>query len=353
MANWLEGADGLTSAKLTVLAQAQPVSDPMNKLLHPAFFPYSDEPSVEVRTITEVDHRPASGFREWNTNGRYIPTKEPKRDMIKMLPIEGWDAIDEQEMQKVVEFEQGPVNQQQFLKIVGRQAPDIVRKLVRANNNAMERYAMEAWTKGTITYVLPESNQSYTFSFGFDAGRLQTAGTAWNDGGTNAYDDFVAWYQDGLDTAGPAIGAGMRRATYNAIRADAPNPLSSTVHPLRSELEKRLQDEFGADFRFYLIEHTFHENDDAGTAVTTGTKYWPAQYVALIPAGEVVGKSADAPVVRAAQLASQFPESKINVRGHSAFFLSDNDGKSGRIQVQRNSMPFPYEQRVWTINAGV
>jgi hypothetical protein len=352
MANWLEGADGLTSARLTVLAQAQPVGDTANILLHEAFFPYSAEPSVEVRTITEVDHRPASGFREWNTRGRYIPTKAPKQDMIKMIPIEGWDAIEEQEMQKIVEYANGPVPQQQMLAIVGRQAPDIVRKLVGANNRAMERYAMEAWTKGTITYVLAESDKSYTFTFGFDAGRLQTANTAWDDGGTNAYDDFVAWYSDGQDNVGPGIGAAMRRATYNAIRTDAPNPLSTSVKPLKSELEKRLQDEFGSDFKFYLIEHQFDENDDAGTAVTR-TKYWPAQYVAYVPDGGVIGKSADAPVVRASQLAASFPDAQINVRGHAVYYQSENGGRGARIECQRNSMPFPYEQRVWTIDARV
>lgn len=350
--HWLEEIQGLSAAELTVLAQAMSVED-MDNILYPAFYGNLDVPSIELNTITEVDNRYAASFREWNARGRYIPQPTPRMDRLEMIPIESYDKIGEKEMQKIQDQTAG--NEAVYKQIIGASVPARVQKLVQANFRRLEAAAMEAWAKGSITYENPQTGASTTFDFGIDNDRQTTASTAWNDGGTNAYDDLVAWLIDAQDAIGSVEGVVLRRATYNAIRADAPNILdygANGIQASRSQIESRISDDIGDPFRFVIMEHTYDAFTDGGTA-TSATKFWPAQFVAAIPSGRLIGNIARAPVVRAREIANQVPQAGVDVRGMTVYYDYENGGRTAVLECQANQMPAPIEQKVFTIDAGV
>lgn len=357
MLNWIEEIDSLTSAALTLQAQSMSVDD-VDTLLHPAFFPYTPVDSTDIDTITAIDKRYASSYRLWNNRGRFIPTPTPKRERVEMIPLEGYDKVEEKEMQKLRErtIAGDSANQALYRQLIQASIPGRVDKLVAAQYRALERYAMEAWTKGTITYNLPEDDTEVVFDFNFDSGRIQTANTDWDDGGVNAYSLLVDWYRDGENEVGPGKGVALRRALWNAIRADAPAALGLTnVTVMRTaDLRAALQDEFGRDFAFYLIESSFDEWDDAGIA-TTRTKYFPDGYAAFVPEGEAVGMTARAPVSRAFDIleANAGDPPPLDVRGMTVYRELANGGRELTLECQGNYMPMPMEQKVWTMNTGV
>src|SRR5688500_11747658 len=95
-------------------------------------------------------------------------------------------------------------NQALIANIMQSTVPGRVDAIAMANYRRLELDAFEAWALGTVTQRNPQ-NASETFqaSFGFDAGRYQTAGTAWNDNTLNAYDELLDWLEDGEDAIGP------------------------------------------------------------------------------------------------------------------------------------------------------
>lgn len=357
MLNWLADIDDLSSGALTLQAQAMSVDD-VDRLLHPAFFPYTEVDSVEIDTIMQDDKRYASSYRLWNNRGRYIPQPTPRRERVEMIPLEGYDKVEEKEMQKLRErtLAGGSSNQALYRQLIQASIPGRVDKLVAANYRALERYGMEAWAKGQITYNLPETDEEIVFDFNFDSGRIQTASTPWDDAGTNAYADLVAWYREGESEVGPGNGVALRRSLWNAVRADAPAALGLTnVSVMRTaDLQAALEDEFGSAFNFYVIEHSFDEFNDAGVA-TTRTKYWADGYAAFVPQGEAVGMTARAPVARAFDIleANAGDPPPIDVRGMTVYREIANGGRELTLECQGNYMPMPMEQKVWTINTGV
>lgn len=348
--SWLEKEDELTSEALTVRAQAISPNDD-GTLLWDAFLPRMDVDSVKIDEITSLDFRPAADRREWNQSGRVIPLKTPDMRAIEMVPIESRFHLGEREIQALSERTMG--NEDLFRRIVMSRIPDRVDSLVMADYRRLEVDAMEAWSKGQVTVMNPETGTTYTAAFGFPATRLQTAGTAW-DVAANAYNEFLAWLEDAIDAIGPLSGAMMRLATLQVIQADAPNPLdrSGTVQPTRTQLQQRLQDELGMPFTLYVNERTVDVFSDGGKA-SARTKIWPAQYVAAVPAGTAVGQTAFAPVARAMELDARVPAAGIDVRGVTVYHNAGADGKSLEIEAQVNAMPVPDEQRVFTIDAGV
>lgn len=349
---WLEAEDNLTPQALTVRAQAIDPTD-TGRLLWDAFMPRRDVDQTKLSSLTSQDIRITADRREWNARGRYIPLYTPPTKEIEWIPIESYFRLEEKEINDILNEVRG--NQALFRQIVGARIPDRVRTAVLANWRRLEVEVFSAWANGEIVYMNPQTGVTTTISYGFDSGRYQTAGTAWNDGAVNAYDEFLAWAQDAFETIGSFQGAAMRLATRNAIVADAPNPMAGAVAgltPTVAQVEQRIQDELGLPFRFYINENTVETFDDGGTAKTQ-VKVWPAQMVAAVPAGINVGSTAFAPVARAYDVSAQVPDAGIDLRGNTVYHEAANGGRELVVECQFNPMPDPDEQMMYVIDAGV
>lgn len=346
---WIEQLFDLSPVALTVRVQALDPDD-TGKLMWDMFFPRRDVDSVDLSDVLTLDDRPAADRREWNGPGRLVPVQTPTVRDISMVPIEAYDKISEKEMQSLTERFIG--NATLIANQIGVQIPQRADRLAMACYRRLELDAFQAWLAGTITQRNPQdASKTYTASFGIDTGRIQTAATAWNDPGVNAYDEFLAWVEDGIDEVGPVAGAMMRLATLKAIQADAPD-LGNGVTMTRAQLASRLQDDLGSPFQLFVNENSVDVFDDGGTAKTR-TKIWTAEKVALIPQGNAVGYSGFAPVRRAFELSAQVPEAGIDVRGVTIYHDPHNAGKELEIDAQLNALPVPDEELIWVIDAGV
>ena len=345
--SWIAEEDELSLAALTVLAQTVDPTD-NGQLLWDIFFPRANVDSVDLKDLFTLDDRPAADRREWNQRGRFIPILTPEQRLMSMVPIEGYDKIDEYEMQKLEEGTFG--NEDVVRRVIGVRIPDRVERIAMADYRRLELDAFKAWATGTIVQKNPQKGNTYTASFGFDSGRYQTASPTWV-AAANAYDEFLAWVEDGISEIGPVAGVALRRATYKEILADAPD-LPMGVKMTRSQLEDRIQQDLGSPFNFFELENTVDEFTDGGIA-TTSTKIWAAEQVALVPTGNAVGRAAFAPVRRAMELARQVPGAGIDVRGVTIYYESSNGGRELTIEGQLNAMPIPNEQKMWVIDAGV
>jgi hypothetical protein len=346
---WMAQAEELTPTALTVRAQTLSPND-NGKLLWDVFFPRADVPSVTLRDISSLDDRAAADRREWNARGRLIPRLTPAQRLMTMVPIEGYDKINELEMQYLMEGTRG--NQQIIQDEIRVSIPDRSDDLAMTAYRRLELDAMSAWATGTIVQRNPQNaTQTVTASFGFPSGRLQTAGGGGWDAAANAYDEFLAWYEDGIEAVGPGEGVIMRLATFREILADAPD-MENGVKMTRAKIADRVQQDVGQPFQFFIIENSLDVFDDGGTA-RTRTKVWPAEQVAFVPAGRAVGRTAFAPVQRAMELSNQVPEAGLDVRGVTIYHFADNGGRELEIDAQLNAMPLPDESRFWVIDAGV
>jgi hypothetical protein len=192
--------------------------------------------------------------------------------------------------------------------------------------------------------------ETYTASFGFSASRYQTAGTAWNDGAQNAYNNLISWLNDAENAIGPVRGVLSRRNFILEVQRDAPTMAGGNTMTLRG-LEERIQDDTGFDFSFFPMEDTVEIFDDGGVT-TTATKVWPAQRIAAIPVGNIVGAVASAPVVRAMEIARQVPGAGVSVNGMTAFYEEHNNGRELTVEVQGNQLPIPDEQKMFVMDVG-
>lgn len=347
--SWMAQVAKLSPAALTVQAQTLSPNDNGN-LVWDIFFPRINVDSVNLENIDTIDDRPAADRREWNARGRLIPVLTPAQRKMRMVPIEAYDKIDELEMQHLMEGTFG-ANQAIIESVIGVRLPARTDRLAMADYRRLELDAMSAWATGTIVQRNPQNAaQTFTAAFGFDAARLATASPTWV-AAANAYDAFLAWYEDGIEACGPGEGAVLRLATYKEILADSPD-LPMGVKMTRSQLEDRIQQDTGSPFKFFVIEKSIDVFNDGGTAATR-TKIWPAEQVAFIPAGKAVGATAFAPVVRAMELSAQVPEAGIDVRGTTVYHDADNGGRELTIECQLNAMPVPQESKVFVIDAGV
>lgn len=346
---WLGAIQSLSSAALTVRAQTISPND-NGRLLWDIFFPRQDVPSVDLSEMTSLDHRPAADRREWDARGRLIHILTPAQRDLSMVPIEAYFKVDEYEMQKLNERVLG--NQELFKQVVSADVPRRTDIIVESLYRRLELDAFSAWANGSITQRNPQTGQTYTASFGFAGARYQTAGTAWNNGAVNAYDQLIAFLEAAIDNIGSIGGVMLRLATYKEIQADAPRPFSG-VQLTRNELTDRIQQEFGTSFRFFINETSLDVYTGGGTAVTR-TKVWTAQRVAAVPAGIAVGLTGFAPVLRAMELVSVASEDAgIDIRGATVYRDSAGAGRDLTVEAQINAMPIPNEQNVWVINAGV
>lgn len=356
--HWVGREAALANANYTVLAQAISPNDD-GQLLWDVFFPRRDVPSVKISTLTSlIPKRYVSDRREWNARGRYIPQDFPGTAELEMVPIEDFFKLGEREIQDIEERSRAgtPIGVPALLNEIGINFEDRVLVLVNSNYRRIEVDCFNAWTNGQVTARNPSTGATYTMSYGLDATRYQTAAPAWTgtSSGT-AYTKFVQWLLDGFDRGIQLAGAMMRLATREAIRASAPNlalPPGTTIAPILGDVEARIQDETGTDFKFYTNERTVDIFGTAGLA-TTSTKLWPTGIVAVVPAGETVGYSAFAPVARAAEIARQVPEARIDRNGMAVFVESANNGRELTTEAQVNQLPVVDETRIWVIQAGI
>lgn len=347
--SWVALEKDLSSVALTVRAQALPPND-RDRLVHDIFFPRRDVDSTTLSSIIGADFRPVSDRREWNARGRYIPQRTFKSSELEMIPIEDRFGINEAEMQKLVERTLG--NEQLIRQLIGVDIPTRTDGLVDANRRRMEIDAMRAWALGQITVMNPETGATETVEYGFDVSRYQTAGTAWSNGAVNAYTEFLAFVEAGVDAMGAApSGAVMRLTTFEVIRADAPQGINA-IPLTRAQFRQQLQNDLGFPFTIQILENSFDEFGDAGHAGFARTKVWPDHVVALIPNGVTVGAMAFAPVVRAYQLSQLDPEAQIDVRGMTVVHEIENAGRGLNIECQVNAFPVPEETNLWVIDAG-
>lgn len=351
MANfaWIKLLRDLSPVSLTVRAQALPVND-RGRLRWQEFFPRTPVDSVNLADILTIDDRAAADRREWNAPGRLIPLEIPSYRELEMVPIESYFLVDEREMQHLSQQTGG--NDARIQDILAVRIPRRVTSLVNADYRRLELDVFRAWALGTIVARNPQdASKTYSASYGIDSSRYQTAGTAWNDGGLNAYNEFIAWAKDAQDAIGPIEGAMMRQTTYDAILADAPE-LPNGVLMTASQLDDRIRQDLRSEFMIDINENSLDEFADGGIAKTR-VKVWTAEKVAAIPAGKRVGYSGFAPVVRAQSLAREVPEARVEEDGVTIFYIEENDGKTLKVQGQLNAFPVPNDQDVFVIDVGV
>lgn len=343
---WLSELEDVSPGALTVRAQALSIND-QGRLVWDVFFPREDVDSTKLSELTTTDFRPAADRREWNQRGRLIPLKTPSIKDLEMVPIEAYFTVDELEMQRLNERLLG--NAELIREQIGVSIPRRTDGLVTSDYRRIEVDVFNAWANGEIAARDPQTGRIVTTSFGFPAARYTTAATAWN-GAVNAYDEFIAFLEAAQDEVGAIEGAVMRLATLNVIKADAPQP--DAIELTRAQLQQRVQDELGTAFRIVTLENTVEVFNDGGTA-TTQTKIWPAQKVAVIPAGTMVGTTKFAPVSRAFEVSRAEPEAQIDVRGVTVYHETANGGRELTVEAQVNAFPVPDEQKLFVIDAGV
>lgn len=331
----------LSPAALSVVAQT--ISpDNSGALRWSRFFPRQNVNSVDLREVTTTDFRPVSDRREWNSRGRLITTVTPPIRELSIVPVEGYFKWDEYEIQKLAE--RADANSEIVNQIIGRDIPSKVAQITEANYRRIEVDAFTAWATGTNVAKNPQTGTTHTVSYGFDAARLTTAGTAWDDVGQNAYDLLVSFLEDAADKIGSVVGVVLRTALLRAIHADAPNGPLGTIIP-RGRLAEAVSNDLGIPFNFVLFEDTVDVYTDGGTA-TTSVNVWPAGRIAAIPGGGVVGRTAFAPVVRAMELARQSGNPGIDTRGQTAYYEESVMGRDLTVEVQVNPFTIPNEQKL-------
>lgn len=345
---WTSTIDTLSPAALTVRAQTISPND-NGRLKYDAFFRRTPVDSVDLSDVTTLDYRPTADRREWNQRGRLIPVKTPTTRKVSIVPIEAYYTYGEYEMQRLNERTLG--NQALISDIMQTSVPTRTDALVMANYRRLEVDTFTAWGLGTITQRNPQNaSETYAASFGFAAARYQTAGTAWNDASVNAYTLLQNWLSDGEAYVGAIQGVLARRSFVSEVLKDAP-ALQGGATMTRTQLQDRISDDYGRSFRFFEMEDTVEVFDDGGTA-TTSTKVWPAQRIAAIPDGVIVGSIAEAPVARAMEIARQTPGAGISMNGQTVYYESHNNGRELTIEAQYNALPVPDEQKMWVMNVG-
>ena len=348
--HWIEKVRELSPAALTVMAQALDPTD-RDLLLWQIFFPRQNVGSTRLSQITNLDFRPVADNREWDGKGRQIPLRTPATRELKMVPTEAYFKIGEEELQELNNQSAG--NREVITSLIKASVPDRVQTLVTADYRRLEVNAFSAWATGKATTSSPKGTL-HEVSFGFDAGRYQTAATAWDDGGLNAYDEFLAWCEDAISSTGGIRGAVMRIATLKAIQENAPNAqsLNGDVRPTRRQLQERLSDELGSPFTIVTEERTVDLFTGVGEA-TVRQKLWPVGKVAAVPSGGTVGATYFAPVARAQEIATEIPEAGIDVNGATVYYDFENGGRTLVVEAQLNVMPVPFEANTFVIDAGV
>lgn len=351
MANfaWVKLLRELQPAALTVRAQVVSPND-NGRLLWDQYMPRQDVDSVRMMDITTLDTRATADRRAWDAPGRLIPLETPNYREIRMVPIESYDKIGEEEMQYLMERSFGNANIVQ--EILQARIPDRGMNLAKANYRRLEVDVFRAWQSGTVIVRNPQdASKTYTASFGFDSARYQTAGTAWNDGSVNAWNLLIGFLEDAEDAIGPLGGVLTRSNVLDAILADAPE-LAGGAMMTRAQVNEELSQRMGTAIELRRMENSVKIFDDGGITKTS-TKILDAGKLMAFPADGRVGYSGFAPVVRAQELSQQVPQAGIDVNGVTVFHFEENHGKELTIEAQLNAFPVPDEQLMYVVNTGI
>lgn len=345
---WLQEVEELSPAALTVRAQALSPND-NGRLVGDIFFPRKNVPSIKLRDVIITDDRPAADRRPWNGRGRLIPVQTPQRREITIAPVEGYDKIEEEELNLLSEA--AGDDQGRLQREMGVTLPERTDRLVMSVYRRIELDVFDAWLNGIITQRNPQTGAEVSASFDFAAGRIQTALTPWGTGGTNAYDEFVAWYEEGISEVGPGSGVALRLSMLKRILAGAPT-LQGGVRMTRAQLADRISQDLATPFTFFPIEGTVREFTDGGIVTTKVNVFSDPNKLAFVPADKIIGVTAYAPVRRAGDLSRQVPEAGIDRNGVVVYHESGNGGRELEIDAQANVLPIPVEQNVFVIDAG-
>lgn len=344
MIDLLETVKTLSSAALT--RRAQELSPTNNGTLrYQTIMPRQNVDSTKLSELIETDFRPVGSYREWNANGQRLTFAPPKTTDISFTPIESDTLIDEQEMETLDQRYDG--NAALILDNLKVSVPQRVNSLVDMNYRTLEDAVFRAWTKGTFIQKDPQTNRTFSISYGFTAGRIQTAGAAWTT--SNGYTNFIAWLKDGRSAMRGGIIGAMASSTVIETIIDAAPVLANGMRMNIDEFNRDIRSRVGFDFTFVSNdeEADFYTN---GGKTTSRARFFEEGLIALIPSGGNIGKTAFAPVRRARALAAEVPEARIDVRGVSIFRFGENDNKALKIQAQLNAFPVPNENRVWVMD---
>jgi hypothetical protein len=347
--SWAAQEEGLSPDVLTRRVQEIDPDD-VDETLQDIFFPRKNVNSVKLKEIGDVDFRPVSDRREWNTRGRQINMETPDLAEMEFIPVEDYFKFAEKEIQDYGERVQG--NVAAFRDIIRSSIPDRIDALAEANFRRLEIDYVTAWTTGTIIVRHPHKNATQTVSYNYDPARWQNAATPWDDAGVDAYAEFIAWAEDGKDAIGSIGGVVLRRSLYRVIQADAPMGLNGV--PLTAgQFEDQVSQDLGVDFRFYIRENQFDVYADGGGA-TTATDVWPDEKMALLPSNIEVGNMCYAPIYRAHDMnnVGASAGASFDNRGQRVFVEVGGNGRELTYECQVNAFPVPREKRMWVIDAG-
>ena len=343
--SWMEVEHDFANVTLTVRAQALPPLD-TDRLLYPIFFPEAPAPSVKLSNLLSTDFRPAADRREWNQRGRLIPIQTPRAQNLEMIPVESYFKVAEYEIQNLVETT--GADEAAIKRLMGVSIPARVDALVNANRRRIEFDCFEAWAFGTITALDPQTAATTTVSYGFDVTRYTNV-----DWVTGPYAKFIAWVEAGADRLGaPPRGAITTRNIYEAIRTNAPQGLQA-LKLTRSQFEDQVTNDLGFDFTFYIAEHQLDKPTTGGVMGFTRTRVWPAERIALVPAGVSIGTTRLAPIARAYQIAALHPDAEVDVRGMSVFKEIAGNGREATFECQINAFPVPDENNIWVNDTNI
>lgn len=345
---WMHAIEEMSPANLSVLAQLVSPNDDGN-LLWDTFMPREDVGSVELKDLTTLTYRPTADRRGWNQHGRRIPLLVPGTRNMEMEPIESNFRVDEREMQRLLERFLG--NEALVQQKIMVDVPTRTTGLAQANYRRIEFDTLESWSSGTVTARDPETGFAVPVSFQFAVERMASAGTAWNAGGFNAYDAFIAWMNDAQAMVGPTKGAVLRLKVRKAILDSAPT-LTGGAKMSLAQLQDRVSQDLNAPFQFYLMENTLDIFNGGGITTTRAHK-WPIGKIAAVPNDGIVGKVAFAPVGRAMALSNAVPEAQLDVNGNAVFVTEANGGRELDVECQLNAFPVPDENRIAVLDTGI
>lgn len=337
--------EGITSGELTVRERVRIANNPLN-LRYPIFFPVRPVRSVKLTEVYTNDHRPTADRRVWNAPGRLITHVSPKIRETSIRPVEAYANFGEEEIQKLLESTQG--NQAIMKTLVGADVSSTAMMLSDAVERRIELDAFSAWLSGSVTTKNPQTGVTETHSLGFSGSRYVS--DDWS-GANNAWDGFIAAAQAAEDLLGALSAVGMRRATWNKIKADAPNPYNSGSVVTNAQLRQMIDEEMPG-LRVLIDERTVEVYTDGGVTTTT-TNIWTAQKVAFIPQGGLIGETLDAPVARAFEVLQGAPEPQNLLQGVAIFSHAQNEGKTLRVEGQRNALAVPNENAVLVYSVSV
>lgn len=347
MLHWITRLKGLREIDLTVRAQAIAASNP-DTLVFEAFFRRTSANSMKIAEATGVDFRPLATHRPWNAEPAPIAELSGPIREASFIPLASSMSIGEEEMQDLYTKFSG--NEAVYGNFLMATLPSRLDHHVKAVKRSQQLQAFHAWLTGQIRIVNPQK-EVVTVGMGFDAARYETAPSAWNASGINAYNELEAFVLRAKDMGIAPIGVALSTRVLRKIQADAPqNLLIPGGRQSIGNIQTMIADAVGIPgFTFVTNDQTYH----TGNNTSSSARYWPISHVAIIPAGRYVGESRYAPVVRASQMAAVVPEAKIVTNDVTVFYEGEQGGKLLKVETQLNAFPWPDEQRVHVINTGI